>query len=198
MATEEVDVPVVFAAAPYYEDPWALCPSGAEGLPQEPGPAALWRLLSIIPLLTFLLLMLSHLVDEAALISTLRRYIGLVIPGDSQAILGQIKNILDHREVAGWVVLGAMLLFSSLAFSVLESAMSIVFIHRVRHKTRPLLLSLLLPYVYILLLGVGFLVMTVIAGLLQAMSDDQIVVLGRGWSLSRLSVALAYLAESRG
>lgn len=78
----------------------------------------------------------------------LRRYIGLVIPGDSEAILGQVRSILEHREVAGWVVLGSMLFFSSLAFSVLESAMSIIFVHRVRLKSRPLLVSLLLPYLY--------------------------------------------------
>jgi uncharacterized BrkB/YihY/UPF0761 family membrane protein len=87
-----------------------------------------------------------------------------------------------------------MLFFSSLAFSVLESG----------HKPRPLIVSLILPYVYILLLGVGFLVMTAIASLLalsiifihrvlQSMSDDQLVLLGRGWSLDRLSVVLLYL-----
>ena len=157
------------------------------------GALAYYILLSVIPLFTFLLLMLSHVVDEAALLATLRRYIGLIIPGDSAAILEQIRNILEHREVASWVVLCAMLFFSSLAFSVLESALSIIFIHRVRHKPRPLIVSLILPYVYILLLGVGFLVMTAIASLLQSMSDDQLVLLGRGWSLDRLSVVLLYL-----
>jgi len=157
------------------------------------GALAYYILLSVIPLLTLLLLVLSHVVDAAALMATLRRYIGLVIPGDSETILAQIRNILEHREVAGWVVLGTMLFFSSLAFSVLESAMSIIFVHRVRHRPRPLIVSLLLPYLYILLLGAGFLMMTVIASLLQSMSDDQLVLLGRGWPLDRLSVALLYL-----
>lgn len=158
------------------------------------GALAYYILLSVIPLFTFLLLMLSQVVDEAALLATLRRYIGLVIPGDSAAVLDeQVRNILEHREVASWVVLCAMLFFSSLAFSVLESALSIIFIHRVRHKPRPLIVSLILPYVYILLLGVGFLVMTAIASLLQSMSDDKLVLLGRGWSLDRLSVVLLYL-----
>src|SRR4029453_12582908 len=65
---------------------------------------------------------------------------------------------------------------------------------RVRTKKRPLWVSLLLPYVYILMLGLGFLAMTVIASLLQSMSDDQLVLVGRGWSLGRLSVVLLYLA----
>ena len=157
------------------------------------GALAYYILLSIIPLFTVLLLILSHVVDEGNLIATLRRYIGLIIPGDTAGILDQVRNILDHREVAGWVVLGAMLFFSSLAFSVLESAMSIIFVHRVRHKKRPLLVSLILPYLYIVMLGLGFLVMTVMASLLQSMSDDQLVLLGRGWSLSKLSVVLLYL-----
>ena len=41
-------------------------------------------------------------------------------------------------------MLGAMLFFSPLAFNVLESAMSIIFVHPVRHKPRPLIVSLLL------------------------------------------------------
>ena len=162
------------------------------------GALAYYILLSVIPLFTFLLLMLSHVVDEAALLTTLRRYIGLIMPGDSTAVLGQVRNILEHREVAGWLVLAAMLFFSSLAFSVLESAMSIIFVHRVRSKPRPLWMSLLLPYLYILLLGFGFLVMTVIASLLQSMSDDQLVLLGRGWSLDRMSVVLLYAAGFAG
>jgi membrane protein len=76
------------------------------------GALAYYILLSVIPLFTFLLLMLSHLVDEAALLATLRRYIGLIIPGDSAPVLEQVHNILEHREVAGWVVLAAMLLSS--------------------------------------------------------------------------------------
>ncbi len=158
------------------------------------GALAYYILLSVIPLFTFLLLMLSHVIDEAALMATLRRYIGLIIPGDSAAVLGQVRSILEHREVASWVVLVTMLFFSSLAFSVLESAMSIIFVHRVRTKKRPLWVSLSLPYVYILMLGLGFLAMTVIASLLQSMSDDQLVLVGRGWSLGRLSVMLLYLA----
>jgi membrane protein len=157
------------------------------------GALAYYILLSVIPLFTFLLLMLSHVVDETALIATLRRYIGLIIPGNSSPVLEQVHNILEHREAASWVVLVAMLFFSSLAFSVLESAMSIIFVHRARHKPRPLIVSLFLPYLYIVLLGVGFLVMTVIASLLQSMSEDQLVLLGRGWSLDRLSVILLYL-----
>jgi membrane protein len=190
-------------SAPILQNPWQFTRQVVTAFQKNQGlllsgALAYYVLLSIIPLFTFLLLMLSHVVDEAALFATLRRYIGFIIPGDSTAILEQISNILQHREVASWVVVVAMLFFSSLAFSVLESSMSIIFVHRVRTNKRPLWMSLLLPYVYILLLGAGFLVMTVIASLLQSMSDDRLIVLGRGWSLDRLSVALIYLAGFAG
>ena len=162
------------------------------------GALAYYTLLSIIPLFTFLLLVLSHVIDEAALLATLTRYIGFAIPGQSDAIIAQIKSFLQHREVAGWVVLGSMLFFSSLAFTVLENAMSVIFIHRVAVRRRAFLVSALLPYLYIMLLGVGFLIMTVIASVLQAMGEDQIVILGRDWSLDRLSVVLLYLTGVAG
>lgn len=112
------------------------------------GALAYYTLLSIVPLFTLLLLVLSHVVDESDLIATLTRYIGMAVPGDSGAVLSQIKNFIQHREVAGWVVLGGMLFFSSLAFTVLENAMSIIFVHRVRIARRTFLVSALLPYFY--------------------------------------------------
>jgi uncharacterized BrkB/YihY/UPF0761 family membrane protein len=68
------------------------------------GALAYYILLSVIPLLTFLLLTLSHLADETALMATLQRYIGLVVPSESDVILAQIRNMLEHREIASWVV----------------------------------------------------------------------------------------------
>jgi membrane protein len=185
------------------QDPWAFFLTTLRAFKANQGlllagALAYYILLSIIPLLTFLLLMLSHIVDEDALMATLSRYLGLVIPGASEVILAQVRSFLAHREIASWFVLGSMLFFSSLAFTVLENAMSIIFVHRVKKSTRPLLVSLLLPYLYILLLGFGFLVMTVIASLLQSLSANEIVVLGTGWSLDRFSVVLLYLAGVSG
>jgi uncharacterized BrkB/YihY/UPF0761 family membrane protein len=95
------------------------------------GALAYYILLSIIPLLTFL--MLSHVVDEAP--HDDRRDTIVCFPRIERSLV--IRSILEHRE-AGWVVPGSMLFFSSLAFSVLENAMSVIFVHRVRHKSRPL------------------------------------------------------------
>ena len=74
----------------------------------------------------------------------------------------------------GWVLLVTMLFFSSLAFTVLENAMSVIFLHRFAIRRRHFLVSALLPYLYILCLGVGLLVVTLVAGSLQAMGENSV------------------------
>jgi YihY family inner membrane protein len=102
-------------------------------------------------------------------------------------------NFLAHREVAGWVLLGVMLFFSSLAFTMLESAMSVIFYHRVLERRRRFVVSALLPYCFILLLGIGFLVVTIVAGSLEALATKSVVIFGFSLSLDPLSVAMLYL-----
>ena len=86
-----------------------------------------------------------------------------------------------------------MLFFSSLTFTVLENAMSVIFHHRVAIRRRHFLLSALIPYLYILCLGAGMLMVTLVAGSLQAVGQEHVDLLGRRWSLTGLSGALLYL-----
>jgi YihY family inner membrane protein len=86
-----------------------------------------------------------------------------------------------------------MLFFSSLAFTVLENAMSVIFHHRVAIRRRHFMVSALMPYLYILSLGVGLLLVTFVAGLLQAMGQERIDVLGVDRSLHGVAGVLLYL-----
>ncbi|MEO7160078.1 MAG: YihY/virulence factor BrkB family protein [Polaromonas sp.] len=157
------------------------------------GAVAYYALLSIVPLLILIVIALSHVVDQAALLASLGRYIGWLAPGESDVIVNELANFLAHREVMGWVLLGTMLFFSSLAFTVLENAMSVIFLHRVAIRRRHFLVSAVLPYCYIFCLGLGFLLVTLVAGSFQALGDKSIEFLGRNWSLSGFSVVLLYL-----
>ena len=118
------------------------------------GAVAYYALLSIVPLLILMAIALSHFIDQSALLEALGRYIGWLAPGQSKFIVAELTNFLAHREVMGWVLLATMLFFSSLAFTVLENAMSVVFLHRVAIRRRHFLVSAVLPYVYIVCLGV--------------------------------------------
>ena len=157
------------------------------------GAVAYYALLSIVPLLILIAIALSNVIDQSVLLASLGRYIGWLAPGESDFIVNELKNFLAHRQVLGWVLLGTMLFFSSLAFTVLENAMSVIFLHRVAIRRRHFLVSAVLPYCYIFCLGLGFLLVTLEAGSFQALGEKSVELLGMSWSLNRFSLLLLYL-----
>lgn len=157
------------------------------------GAVAYYALLSVVPLLVLIVIVLSHVIDQGELLQTLARYLEWVVPGQSKTIVAELASFLRHRDVIGWVLLATMLFFSSLAFTVLENAMSVIFHHRVAIRRRHFLVSAVIPYGYILSLGLGLLLVTLVAGSLQAMGQEWVEFLGRRWSLGGVSGALLYL-----
>lgn len=157
------------------------------------GAVAYYALLSIVPVLILIVIVLSHVTDQAALLQTLGHYLEWLVPGQSRAIVAELANFLAHRELIGWVLLVTMLFFSSLAFTVLESAMSVIFLHRAKVRRRHFMVSALMPYLYILSLGVGMLLATLVAGSLQVIGQESVELFGRSWSLHGVSGVLLYL-----
>jgi len=157
------------------------------------GAVAYYTLLSLVPLLILAIIVLSHVVDPERLLATLSSYLEFVVPGRSDALVEELRAFLDHRHVIGPVLLLTLLFFSALAFTVLENAMSMIFFHRVTVKRRHFLTSAFMPYVFILFLGIGFLVVTVVSGALQSLGTRSIEIFGTIRSLDRLSAALIYL-----
>jgi membrane protein len=157
------------------------------------GGVAYYTLLSIVPLLILLVIVLSHVIAADELLSTLARYLELVAPGQSAPILADMRIFIANRAIIGWTLAITLVFFSSLAFTVLENAMSVIFYHRVAIRHRHFVMSALLPYLYILLLGVGLLVVTVVASELQNLATESVLISGREWSLGRLAGALLYL-----
>ena len=157
------------------------------------GAVAYYALLSVVPLLILAVIALSHVIDQQELLSTIGRYLGWLIPGQSEALIGELRNFLAHREVIGWLLLATMLFFSSLAFTVLENAMSVIFLHRIATRKRRYIVSAVLPYIYILCLGFGLLLVTLVSGSLQAIGQESVELFGHDWSLKGVSGVLLYL-----
>ncbi|MGZ5715380.1 MAG: YihY/virulence factor BrkB family protein [Caldimonas sp.] len=157
------------------------------------GAVAYYARLAIVPLLILTVIVLSQLIDQRELLGTLARYLEWLVPGQSVAIVGELAHFLDNRGDVGWLLLVTMLFFSSLAFTVLENAMSVIFVHRVVARKRRYIFSALLPYCYILSLGAGLLLVTLVAGSLQAVGQESVDLFGRVWSLHGLSGLLLYL-----
>ena len=162
------------------------------------GAVAYYALLSIVPLLILAVIELSRFIDEQLLLATIGRYLEYIVPGQSKAFVTELSVFLANRNNVGWVMFGTMIFFSSLAFSVLENAMSVIFYHRVVAKKRRFIFSVLIPYAYIVSLGIGLLLVTLVAGSLQAVGKESIELFGREWSLSGLSGALLYLVGFAG
>jgi len=157
------------------------------------GAVAYNALLSIVPLLILIVIALSHVIDQRELLDTLARYLDWVAPGQSRALVNELASFLAYRSVMGWVLLATMLFFSSLAFTVLENAMSVIFHHRVAVRRRHFLVSAVLPYLYIVCLGIGLLVVTLAAGAFRVLGEEELQFLGSRWSLHGVSGLLLYL-----
>jgi membrane protein len=186
------------ASAWVLENPWAFTRRVLKGFQSNQGlllagAVAYYALLSVVPLLVLTVIALSHFVDQGELLTTLGRYMEWLMPGQSRAIIGELGNFVAHREVIGWVLLVTMVFFSSLAFTVLEKAMSVIFLHRFTVRRRHFLISAILPYCYILSLGLGLLLVTMVAGSIQAMGENSVHFLGFDWALQGISGVLLYL-----
>ena len=157
------------------------------------GAVAYYALLSIVPFVMLVVVVLSHFMDQADLLLTVRRYLEWVVPSQSKAIVVEIAHFLQNRDLITWVLGATMLFFSSLAFTVLENAMCVIFVHRVAIRRRHFLVSALLPYCYIVALGFGAMLVTLVAGTLQVLGTESVDFLGHAWSLHGVSGVLLYL-----
>jgi YihY family inner membrane protein len=158
------------------------------------GAVAYYALLSIVPLLILMVIGLSSLIDEETMLATLQRALEHVLPGKDREVVVELRAFLDHREAIGWVVLVTMLFFSQLGFKVLESAISVIFLHRVAKRRRHFLVSLLLPFGYIIFIGVALFAGTYVTADLTAIGGQSLVILGHSYSLGDPSRFLVYLA----
>ncbi len=157
------------------------------------GAVAYYALLSIVPFLMLVVVALSHVIDQDELLATLARYLEWLVPSQSTAVVAELANFLADRELVTWVLFLVMLFFSSLAFTALENAMSVIFHHRVKIRRRKFFISAVLPYCYIVGLGAGIMIVTLVAGSLQVMGEESLQFLGYEWQLGGVSGVLLYL-----
>ena len=157
------------------------------------GAVAYYALLSLVPLLILVVLALTHIFPEPDVLATVAASLEFVVPGYSDALLAELRTFLAHRDAVGWLLLLMMLFFSSLAFTVLENAMSVIFFHRVAVRRRRFFVSALMPYLFILSLAVGLMLVTLVAEALERMGTEAVTVLGSFHGLEAFTSELLYL-----
>jgi YihY family inner membrane protein len=156
------------------------------------GAVAYYTLLSLVPLFALLLILLSQFLDPALLLETLSNYLELAAPTRSDELLADLEAFLGHWKVVGVAGVLFLLFFSSLAFTVLENAMALIFFHRVNIQRRHFLVSAVIPYVYIGLLAIGLLTVSLIAGWLAGLGKGDVTVFGHVMSLDTTTSSTLY------
>jgi len=104
------------------------------------------------------------------------------MPGYAAALTEQVRVFLRYRGVIGTVGILVLVFFSSIAFSVLESAISGIF-HRVRPRRRHFLVSSILPYLFIVIIALGVLTLSFVVGALEQLESTKLEVFGHKFGL---------------
>lgn len=133
-------------------------------------------MLSLIPLSAVLVVLSSRFFEEELLLGMVTAEIALIAPGAVPLIEEVLKTFLESREVVGWVGMGVLLFFSSIAFRVLENSIEIIFHRPMQPNKRKFWISALLPYLFIALTAVALIVVTALAAFFE-------------WSLAKYDLA---------
>jgi YihY family inner membrane protein len=157
------------------------------------GAVAYYTLLSIIPVFALVLIVLSQFIDQELLLETVSTILALAAPIRTEVLALHLEAFLSNWKVIGTMGIVFLLFFSSLAFTVLENAMSMIFFHRRLEQKRHYLVSAVLPYVYILLLAAGFLVVSLMAGWLHQHSSDTPTLIGIDINMTSTTATTLYL-----
>ena len=106
----------------------------------------------------------------------------------------QVRVFIEHRQVIGFIGFVVMLFFSSIAFTVLENAISVIFYHHVRsQRRRKFLVSALIPFLYIFALALGIVVVSVIVGAVETLENRHIFVFGMSVSFAGTTRLALYI-----
>ena len=150
-------------------------------------------LLSIVPVFTLMLVVLSKVFDAQTLLQTTRTYMRLIDPSHADIISDQISTFYEHWKVVGIIGFVSLLFFSSLAFSVLDNAMGVIFHHRrVATGGRHFILNALLPFIFIFLLTAGLFIVSALISAIDAIGDRSFSLWGYTWTGSAASAPLVF------
>lgn len=178
-------------------NPWAFLRSVIAGFRANQGfllagAVAYYTLLSLVPVLALILIVLSQLTDLQPLLEMTREYLGLVAPVQAPDLTEQIAVFLGNWKLVGGLGLVMLVIFSSFAFTTLENAMSVIFLHRVAIHRRHFLISAIIPYCYILFLALGLFLVSTVSGVLHSLDEQAFMFMGQSVSLHEYDAGVLY------
>jgi YihY family inner membrane protein len=150
-------------------------------------------LLSMVPLIALILVVLSTVFDEQQLMTTLAAQAQTILPGRAEDLTTAFEAFLDQKQVVGTVGLGAMLIFSSLAFRMLEDAMATVFRRDRPTDHRRWWVSAILPLGYVSVMTAVIFVLTGLMVALDTLPQAGIMLFGHQLGGPEISIPLIKL-----
>jgi YihY family inner membrane protein len=151
-------------------------------------------LLSMIPMLAVIAAVTSEVVSEEHLLFVITNQARLIVPGQATYIANTVASMVDNRHLVGGVGLVVALVFSSLAFRMLDDAMAIIFHRHARTRQRRPWVTFLLPYAFVLALGIALLILTGLFVVLDGLARLEYVMLGIHLSMSVAAVFALWAA----
>jgi membrane protein len=128
-------------------------------------------MLSLIPLSAVLMVGFSHFIDQKLLMESLTAELSLIAPGFTPTLTEVLAGFLRNRQVVGWIGLLVLLFFSSMAFRVLEDSIAIIFHRPLQPLKRKFWVSALMPYLFILIVAGGLILVTSVNAVIDARSQ---------------------------
>jgi YihY family inner membrane protein len=147
-------------------------------------------LLSAVPLLAVLGVLLTRVVEEEHLLEVMAIQAQHFAPAHADLWLDAVRAFMDSRDIIGIAAIPVLLFFSSFAFRMLEDSIAIIF-HRPENPTRSFWFSAALPYAFMLVLGIGLLVLTLLFAFVDTLYDEPGLIL---YLLSFFSVFIMFSA----
>ncbi len=150
-------------------------------------------LLSMVPLIALILVILSTVFDEQQLMTTLAAQAQTILPGRAEDLTTAFEAFLEQKQVIGTVGVGAMLVFSSLAFRMLEDAMAAVFRRDRSTDNRRWWVSAVLPLGYVSVMTAVIFVLTGLMVALDTLPRAGIMLFGHQIGGPAISIPLIKL-----
>jgi membrane protein len=155
-------------------------------------------MLSLIPLSAVLMVVLSHFIPPSRLLETITTEVSLIAPGFAPILTEVLESFLRSRQVVGWIGLLSLFAFSSLAFRVMQDAMSIIFQRPLMPLKRKFWVSALIPYLFVVIVAVGVILITGINAIIDTQPFHSLTLFGIDLHLHQQLNALIYLTGLMG
>jgi YihY family inner membrane protein len=157
------------------------------------GAVAHSMILSLIPLSAVLVVGISHYFDQKLLIESLTTEISLIAPGFEIMLAEVLEGFLRNRHLVGGVGLLFLISLSSIAFRVLEDAFALIFHRPLPELKRKFWLSVLMPYLFVLIAAAGLILITSANAVIDARSRSNFSIPGLDTLLQNHLATILYV-----